>query len=141
MCNMLWPVLLVVSANCLYNICTRSTPPEADAFASLTVTYLVAAAIAFVLFLLRRQGGTVTDSFRALNWTSLALGISIVALEFGYICLYRAGWRVNTGSLVANITLAIALVLIGFALYHEVISPRQIAGMLVCLAGLVMITK
>ena len=141
MWNLLWPVLVVVGSNCLYNICTKSTPQEVNAFASLTVTYLISAVIAFVLFLLSNRERHAAAAFAKLNWTSYALGFSVVALEFGYICLYRAGWKVNTGSLVANICLAIALVFIGFILYREGISMRKVAGMLVCIAGLILISK
>lgn len=32
MFQLLWPVALVVAANCVYNICTKSTPENANAF-------------------------------------------------------------------------------------------------------------
>ena len=43
MLNMLYPILIIVLSNILYNICTKSTPSEVNAFAALTITYLVAA--------------------------------------------------------------------------------------------------
>lgn len=68
------------------------------------------------------------------------MGICIIALEFGYIYVYRAGWKVNTASLTANIALACILVIVGFLLYKEVLSLRQIMGIGVCIAGLVLIS-
>ena len=140
MWNLFWPVALVVLSNCFYNICTKSTPGGANAFLSLAVTYLTAAALAVILFLCGHRDGSLAAEFGKLNWTSVALAVSVVALEFGYISLYRAGWKVNTGSLVANITLACALVLVGALLYHESVSPRQLLGMAVCMAGLILIS-
>ena len=42
-----WPMVLVVTSNILYQICTRSTPKGVNPFASLVVTYLVGAAVSF----------------------------------------------------------------------------------------------
>lgn len=137
--NMLWPVLLVVTANTLYNICTKSTPVGANAFLSLTVTYLVAVC-AFGLYL-RSGPGALAAELRNLNWTAAALGAVVVALEFGYICIYRAGWPVNRASVTNNICLAVVLVFVGALLYREGITLRQIVGMIVCAAGLFLISK
>ena len=87
------------------------------------------------------QGGhqKFTAELSKLNWTSIALGISVVALEFGYIHVYRAGWTVNTASLVANIALACVLVFVGFFLYKESLPLRQLIGIGVCVFGLFLI--
>ena len=46
-----WPILVVVLANVVYNISTKFTPPAANAFLSLAVTYLVAAVCSILLYL------------------------------------------------------------------------------------------
>ena len=140
MWNMIWPVAMVVTANVLYNICTKQTPAAANAFFSLAVTYLVAAVCSLGLYLAGSHDRMAVE-FSRLNWTSLALGAVVVALEFGYICIYRAGWKVNMGSLTANICLACALVIVGALLYHETVSLRQGIGMVICLIGLVLVCK
>ena len=140
MWNYIWPIGLVVLANVFYNITTKSTPSDANAFLSLTITYIVAAVCSFTLYLFQTNQ-KLPAAFEKLNWTSYALGIVIVGLEIGYIYVYRAGWKVNTGSLVANITLACVLVVVGFLLYKEAISVRQIVGIAVCIGGLLLITK
>ena len=76
-----------------------------------------------------------------LNWTALILGISIVGLELGYIYIYRVGWKMGIGSLVANIALACILLLIGALFLKESISIRQLIGVFVCMAGLILVTK
>lgn len=139
MLNMIWPLALVVLSNTLYNICTKSTPANANAFLSLTVTYLIAAAISAAAYFLGAPAAPLALELRRLNWSSVALAVSIVLLEFGYICVYRAGWKVSVASLVGNICLACVLVFVGVLLYRESISLRQIAGMLVCMLGLVLL--
>lgn len=139
MLHMLWPLGLVVLANTLYNICTKSTPAGANAFLSLTVTYLLAAMICIGIYFLGAPAAPLGEEIKKLNWSSIALALSIVALEFGYICVYRAGWKMNIASLTGNICLACVLVFVGALLYGESISLRQIAGILVCTAGLILL--
>ena len=141
MWNMLWPLLLIVSSNCFYNICTKSTPTSANTFAGLTVTYLVGAILSAVLFAAGTKPAHMIGELTKLNWTSVVLGIAIVGLEAGYVHLYRAGWPISTGALVGNICLAVALLIIGILLYHETVSLRQIIGIAICAVGLVLITQ
>ena len=55
-----------------------------------------------------------------------------MALEFGYIHVYRAGWNVNTAPLVANMALACALLFVGYLFFHGTLSLRQFIGAVVC---------
>lgn len=141
MLNMIWPILMVVGANTVYNITTKSTPAEVNSFASLAISYLVAAAGSAALFFATSQNKNIISELSKTNWTAYVLGFAVIALEFGYICIYRAGWKVSVASLVANITLACVLLIVGLILYREALSLRQIIGMIVCAAGLVLIAK
>ena len=141
MWNMLWPLLLIVASNCFYNICTKSMPTNANAFASLTVTYLAGAVLSAILFLVGSKGANLGAEVGKVNWTSLVLALAIVGLEAGYVFLYRAGWKVSLGALTANICLAIALLVIGCLLYRESVTPRQVLGICVCGVGLFLICK
>lgn len=137
---MIWPIVLVVLSNIFYNIITKSTPQDGNAMLSLTITYLVGALCAFTMYLFGGERQGLVRDFMKLNWTSFALGLVVVGLEFGYLHVYRAGWNVNTAPLVANICLACALLFVGLLLFHETLSVRQLAGVAVCVGGLVLIT-
>jgi drug/metabolite transporter (DMT)-like permease len=62
-------------------------------------------------------------------------------LELGNILMYRVGWNISIGSLVANILLGLALIVIGYLFYKETISAKQLAGIAFCILGLVLINK
>ena len=141
MWNLLWPMLIVICANTVYNISTKSTPSDINSFASLTVTYTVAAVSSLLLFFITAENRDLAAELTKTNWTAFVLGIAIVALEFGFICIYRAGWKISVASLVANISLACILLLIGVLLYREAISAKQIAGMVFAAIGLILIAK
>ena len=141
MWNMIWPLLIVVGANTIYNISTKSTPSDVNAFASLAMSYFIATIGSVVMFFLTSDSKNLLVEISKTNWSSLALGIAIVSLEFGYICIYRAGWKIGVASLVANISLACVLLLIGLFVYKEVITLKQLLGMGICAVGLMLIVK
>lgn len=141
MLQMLAPILLVVGANTLYNICTKSVPSQVNSFAALLVTYLVAAALCAVLFYLTAGERHLLQELKTLNWAPIILGCSVVALELGYILIYRAGWKMSIASLVANIALACVLVVMGVLLYQERLTMGQVFGMLLCGSGLFFIGR
>ena len=137
---MFYPILIIVLSNVLYNVCTKSTPSEVNAFAALSVTYLIAAAVSFATFFITSKDKNIFAQFGKANWTTFVLGIVIVGLELGYILAYRNGWAMNTASVTANITLAVVLVFVSMICYKESITLKQIAGIILCGGGLVLIS-
>lgn len=59
-----------------------------------------------------------------------------MGLEAGCIYMYKVGWNISTGNVIASVTLAIILVAVGALVYKEVITLRKVAGVLICLVGL-----
>ena len=141
MWNMIWPIAVVVIANTMYNICAKSAPAGTNAFVGLFVTYVISAAASLILFFVTQHGGSLLAEIRKINWVYIVLGIVLVALEFGYICVYRAGWQVNTAPLVANITLAVVLVIVGAVVFREALTLRKVIGIVVCAAGVILMSK
>ena len=136
-----WPILLVVAANTFYNISAKQTPEDLDPYFALVITYGIAMASSLVLFFLNRPQGGVMAQLGKMNWSSIVFGLCVVALEFGYLNIYRVGWPIHTASLVANISLAVILLFVGLAVFREEISARQLAGIAVCALGLILISK
>jgi len=141
MWNLIWPILVVVASNTVYNICTKSTPEGVNGFASLAITYGVAAACSVAMFYLTAEQKNLVAELGKTNWTAWLLGLSVVGLEFGFICMFRAGWKISNGQLVASVGLSCVLLVVGLLLYREVITMRQIIGVAVCAVGLAMIAK
>ncbi|MDE5605371.1 MAG: EamA family transporter [Eubacterium sp.] len=140
MWSMLYPIIIIVAANTIYNICTKSTPNEMNSFAALFVTYIVAAVISFIMFFVTSKDKNVFTEFTKINWAPFVLGIVIIGLELGYIIAYRNGWKMNTVSVTANITLAVVLIFVSFIFYKESITFKQVIGMFLCAGGLVLIS-
>ena len=141
MFDYVWPIALVVLSNTFYQICAKEVPEKMDPFASLTVTYLVGAAVSFALFGLLNRGGSIVAEYQKLNWAPFVLGLVLVGLETGFIYAYRAGWTVSTAAIVQSAFLGVVLIFVGMLLYKEVVTPTKVAGILICLVGLYFINK
>lgn len=138
---MYWPIALIVLSNVFYHICSKETPEAINPFASLTVTYAVGLLLSIVLYFLTQKDGNLLSEYRHTNWASFVFGLTLVGLEAGYIYLYKAGWNISVGSLIASVLLAIALIVVGVLVYKEAISLRKVAGVLICLVGLYFINQ
>ncbi|MBQ7618457.1 MAG: EamA family transporter [Desulfovibrio sp.] len=135
MISYLWPMALVVFSNILYNVASKSLPKDCSPFAALIVTYLTAACLSFLGFLLLDKQKAILPALGKVNWTGFALGISMVGLEIGFIFVYRSGWKISSASLVANILLAVALIIVGLICYQEKINLQQFLGIMISLLG------
>ena len=138
--NIIFPILIVVLANTMYNICAKSTPGDVNPFGTLMITYLVAVFITLIIFVVMVKPENVAVELSKINWTAFALAISVVLLEVGYILIYRAGWNINNASLVANICLACSLLVVGLLMYNETLNAKQIIGFVICIIGLIFVT-
>lgn len=138
---MFWPIFLAVFADVFYQISAKSTPETLNPFASLTVTYLVGAAISAVIYFISSGGGNLVTELKEINWSAFVLGLAIVGLEAGSIYMYKVGWAVNTGYIVKSLILGIVLVGVGYFLYKEQVTATKLAGVVVCLIGLFLINK
>ena len=114
-------------------------PSDVNPFGALMITYLAAAIISAVIFAFAVGPSNVGVEISKINWTSIILALAIVGLEVGYVFVYRAGWQVSNASVVANIGLACVLLIVGYVLYRENVSIRQILGIFVCMFGLILI--
>ncbi len=135
----IWPIALVVLSNTVYQICAKGVPDKVSPFATLTVTYLVGAAVTAIIFFVTRPGENLIKQVTQMNPAPYVLGLVIVGLEVGWIYAYKAGWQVSTGSVVQAAFLAVTLILVGALLYREPVTWNKIVGITVCLVGLVFI--
>lgn len=129
------PLLLAVGATTLYHIAQKSVSPQVNPMLSVTVNYVTALLVS-LLILPFYPGQTLRASWKHLNWASVAVGVAIVGIELGFVVAYRAGWRITVASLVANVSTALLLVVVGLVFFREHLSGRSALGIVLCIAGL-----
>jgi drug/metabolite transporter (DMT)-like permease len=134
-------IVIVILSNVLYHAAQKSVAPSVHPLVATVVAYLAAIALCLLAFPFFPLQNTIQEELRRINWSSYALGVSIVGVELGYLLAYRAGWEVNIGSVVANVAIGILLVPIGIWMFKESVSWTTIAGIVLCLAGVALIAK
>ncbi len=130
---------LTVVATVVYHVAQKSTPIGAHPILALAVTYAVATAIclALLVFVPLRKG--VLESLRSLNWASYALAFAVVGIEIGYLLAYRAGWAISLADIASNAAVGLLLLPIGLMLFRERVTPLNLAGVGMCLVGLLLL--
>ena len=130
------PIAMIVIGGILYHVSQKSTPRGVDPFFSLSVSFGIAALACLAIYFIR---GGAAGQTKLVNWTAIGLALSVVAIESGYLIAYRSGFRINLTSLACNTAIAVALIFIGTMMYSERLTPRNIAGAVVCLVGLTLL--
>ena len=140
----LWPIILVVASNVLYQICAKSVPESMAPFASMTITYVVAVTASVFMYYVLGEASSWTDLIKECaktNWAPIAMGLVVAAMEVGLIHVYRVGWPVSTASLIQSLLSSVILVIVGAILYRETITADKMIGTILCLFGLYFINK
>ena len=133
------PIITVVCSSVIYHVCAKS--PKINAFASLAVTYLIGAVVSAALYYLTSPTKRLAEELSRVNWATLVLGLAIVGLEAGNIFMYKVGWDISLGPLVTSSTLAVTLLAVGVLFYREELSLTKVVGIVLCVAGLILVNK
>lgn len=134
-------IALVVLGNVVYHLGQRAIPRDANPVVATLAAYLVAIVATLATIPLLARGTPLTTAWRVLNWSTVLVGTGIVAVEIGFLIAYRSGWTLGNASLVANATVAVALLGLGVLVFREPVSLTRLSGVGLCLAGLWLVTR
>ena len=131
---------LAVLSNLLYNVLMKLTPPSANPALTLSVSYLVALGLsATVLWVFFPLQTSLRQAAQQLNWTSVAVGVVIVGIELGFLLAYRSGWKISLLQIIVSATVTMLLIPIGLIAFKDKVSWVNVLGVVLCLAGLVLV--
>ncbi len=130
---------LTICSSALYHFSQKEIPAGVHPVVSVIVTYAVSIAICLGLlyFLWPKEG--IWTAVRQLNWASYVLAFSLIGLEVGFLLVYRAGWNIGLAAMLVNVVASLILVPVALFFFRDKLSWVNIAGILVCLVGLVML--
>ena len=132
-------ITLAILSSAFYHFVAKSTPANVNFTVSLLVTYAIAFVVTLSGFLFfPAKNGFVTE-IKQLNWASIGLAIAVVGIEFGFLLVYRSGWNLGIAAVLVNVVASLILVPVAIWVFKDKISWINIMGILVCLAGLVML--
>ncbi len=132
-------ITLAIVSSALYHFSQKGTPANVNPAVAIMVTYFVAFFLtSSLLFFLPPQNGILAE-VRKLNWASYLLAFGVVGLEVGFLLVYRAGWNLGLAAVLVNVVASLILVPVAIFVFSDKLSWVNIVGILVCLAGLVML--
>ena len=85
---LLW-LSLAILCTVGYHLVLKLTPAGVNPLLSLMLTYALVTLVFGVILLVAPGGFEWRHELRQLNWTALALAAVIVALDLGFLYLYR----------------------------------------------------
>jgi len=131
--------LITIISSVLYHLFQRLIAPGANPVLSVLVTYLVAFVLTLPLFAIYPLKSSLASALGNLNWASAALAVAIVGLEVGFLLAYRAGWNISLAGVATNAAAALVLLPVGMAFFKERPTGLNLLGVLLCIAGLLLI--
>jgi drug/metabolite transporter (DMT)-like permease len=132
--------ILAITGQVLYHVTQKSISPGTHPVISLLVFYLLAAVLTLPLFILFPLQSTLWDEVQKLNWAVYGVALSIVLIEIGFLLAYRAGAELSSAAVLTAAVVAISTLLIGFSFFREALSLMKVAGIVLCLAGIGLMT-
>ena len=132
------PLILVILSNTMYHLISKSTPTTVNPFAALVATYGTALIGSMIVLLITKKT-SIYEEMSNLKIANYIMGLIIIGVEGGYMLMYKNGWEVSKGSLIANIFIAIILIFIGALFFQEKLNFTKIIGMIICLIGITLV--
>jgi len=136
----LWLAVAIVGA-AAYHVVLKLTPAGVNPYLSLAVTYAAVTLVFAAAYVALPGPATLRVSLGQLNWTALVLGLVVVFLDLAFLMMYRGGFEVSLGQIVSQSGTALLLLLVGFAFFSEKIDVAKVSGILLCIAGLWLISR
>jgi uncharacterized membrane protein len=133
------PILITILSNVLYHIFIKLTPQDTNPAVALIVTYGTSLLICLAYLFIFPPAGGLVSAFSKTSWVSVALGLSILGLETGFLLAYRAGWDISLAGIVSATAVALVLIPVGLVVFKERLNLFNVFGILLCIIGLILV--
>ena len=132
--------LVAIIGAVAYQYFIKRVPGAINPIVSVMGMYVAVLILGGILLPLFPSEGGLRNQIRQLNWIQLALAVSVMMIELGFLLMYRNGWSLSTGNIVTGVFINISLVGLGIVLLGEKISPVNIIGVILSIVGVALIS-
>ena len=123
-----------------YQYFVKRVPSSLNPMVSVIGMYVAVLALGVILLPLFPADGGLWHHFRQLSWIQIALALSVIMVEVGFLLMYRYGWGLGTGNLVTGVFVNIILVGLGVTLLGEKLNHVNVIGIVLCILGVALIS-
>lgn len=123
-----------------YQYFVKRVPGSLNPIVSIIGMYVAVLALGMILLPLFPAEGGLRHQIRQLSWIQIALAISVIMVELGFLLMYRYGWSLGTGNLVTGVFINLVLVGLGMTLLGEKVNLINTIGIASCILGVALIS-
>ncbi len=132
--------LVAITGAVGYQYFVKRVPGSLNPIVSVMAMYVAVLALGVVLLPLFPADGGLRHHFRQLSWIQLALAVSVMMIELGFLMMYRYGWNLSTGNLITGVFINLILVGLGVTLLGEKMNLVNSIGIAFCILGVALIS-
>ncbi len=123
-----------------YQYFVKQVPVSINPVVSVIGMYVAVLVIGVILLPFIPPDGGILKHIRQLNWIQLALAVSVILIELGFLLMYRYGWNLSTGNLITGVFVNIILVGLGITLLGEKVNLINSIGIILSILGVTLIS-
>jgi drug/metabolite transporter (DMT)-like permease len=123
-----------------YQYFVKRVPGSLNPIVSVMGIYVAVLALSVILLPLFPADGGLFHHVRQLSWIQLALAVSVLMIELGFLLMYRYGWKLSTGNLITGVVINLVLVGLGITLLGEKVNPINAIGIGLSILGVALIS-
>jgi drug/metabolite transporter (DMT)-like permease len=123
-----------------YQYFVKQVPASINPIVSVLGMYIAVLALGVILLPIFPADGGLLKHIQQLSWVQIALAVSVMLIELGFLLMYRNGWDLSTGNLVTGVFVNVVLVGLGIGLLGERLSTLNTIGVILSIIGVVLIS-
>lgn len=131
---------LAIIGTIAYHNFIKMIPDEIDPIISVIAIYVFVMIISAVIFPFFVERSAIMGNIRLIDWTQFGVACAVVCMELGFLMMYRTGWDLSVGNVITGVVINIILLAIGYMLLKEVLSPINVAGVVLSIVGVALIS-
>lgn len=133
---------LVILSSIFYHVSQKAIPKTLNPLISMSITYATALLVTLMLVaLMPAEKSGFTVQLRTINWATYVLGFAIVGLELGFLLVYRTGWNISVAAILATVIVTVLMIPVGVLLFKEPFSGTKALGIVLSIAGIILINR
>ena len=131
--------ILAIAGAVGYQYFIKRVPASINPIVSVMGMYVTVLVMGLFLLPLFPTEGGLKAHISQLSWTQVALAVTVMLIELGFLLMYRYGWNLSTGNLVTGAFVNIILLALGVGLLGERVNFVNAVGIALCILGVVLI--
>lgn len=134
-------LLMAIGGNVFYHLAQKSVAKDVSPLHALIVAYAVALALCCVAAFFQKDDKAFVQSLTEVNWAVWCVGASALIIELGVLLAYRSGGRIGLLGISVAVATNLILLPVGVLLFRENLTKWNLLGVVLCIAGLILVVK